>query len=50
VSLGFGIIVGTIVLIFTLPAFAVLHLALFGHANMKGYQGLLKRLTGKLAM
>ncbi len=49
VSLGFGIIVGTIILVFTLPAFAVLHLALFGHANMKDYKGLLKRLAGKIA-
>jgi multidrug efflux pump subunit AcrB len=31
VSLGFGIIIGTSVLIFTLPALAVLHLRVFGH-------------------
>lgn len=35
VSLGFGIIIGTSVLIFTLPALAVLHLRLFGHPVMR---------------
>lgn len=35
VSLGFGIIIGTSVLIFAIPAFAVLHLRLFGHHATK---------------
>jgi len=34
VSLGFGIVVGTVILIFTLPAFTILHLKIFGHGNM----------------
>ncbi|WP_262694717.1 efflux RND transporter permease subunit [Kordiimonas aquimaris] len=35
VSLGFGIIIGTSVLIFTLPALAILHLRIFGHPASK---------------
>ncbi|PCI64785.1 MAG: heavy metal resistance protein CzcA [Kordiimonadales bacterium] len=35
VSLGFGIIIGTGILIFTLPALAVLHLRIFGHHATK---------------
>lgn len=35
VSLGFGIIIGTSVLIFTLPALAVMHLKIFGHHSQK---------------
>jgi len=35
VALGFGIIIGTSVLIFTLPALAVLHLKFFGHHTEK---------------
>ena len=34
VSLGFGIIIGTAILIFIMPAFAIAHLKIFGHQDM----------------
>lgn len=33
VSLGFGILIGTTILVFLLPALAALHLRIFGHPN-----------------
>ncbi|MEM1106036.1 MAG: efflux RND transporter permease subunit [Pseudomonadota bacterium] len=36
VSLGFGIIIGTTMLVFLLPALAALHLRVFGHPNQSG--------------
>ncbi len=35
VALGFGILIGTSVLIFILPALSILHLKLFGHPNLE---------------
>ncbi len=36
VSLGFGIIIGTAVLIFTIPALSMMHLKVFGHHSRRG--------------
>ncbi|MCK0070630.1 efflux RND transporter permease subunit [Kordiimonas laminariae] len=36
VSLGFGIIIGTSVLIFTIPALSMMHLKVFGHHSRRG--------------
>ena len=36
ISLGFGILIGTAILIFVLPALTMVHLRVFGHPNSSG--------------